>query len=588
MAKVFISHSWHDKRLARKLAKILQSVGVTVWVDEAEIKLGDSLIKKIIEGINEGDYVIALLSEESSSSNWVRKELEVAMNQEIEGKRVKVLPILAQPCSLPSFLTDKLYADMSNPRAFRKELPKLLDRLNIDPALVLNPRSRNSLGKASENRKRATKILKNLTSSDPVAQYRALEEVRRFKYDDANLFYYPNLADAIATLMSAGNSTHIRLQALKVLGDAGDRNFASIITPFLEEENNLIVNTSVSSLAELNSDEAASQILEILRKTKDASTRLACLDYFAKVHLLDEDIMLAIIKVCEDLQPHGVEDLSVELKIIKALGRQWDGYRDKALEALLNHWTSDTLQVRLAVLEVIAVSRSLYIGSPRLRERFYVTLERAFFTGTDEERVKAWMVGFFSKEVKREEVWRAILSADQFAVEILLNQLVYVSYLDGVLNSTQDITALEQLLESFQGVLREDVFRVLARLNSKQCLRILAARKYEPNGWAAVDVLRTIATLKEWDVFLGELLELAVINTPEYAHDIGEAFSLLAQVRARRIGLEELISNFPKQLVAYHDRLEEDKRTIRQLLEEFKGGADAKQSRRLSRLIQIL
>ena len=586
MSNVFISHSWDDKRLARKLADTLQSFGVTVWLDEAEIKLGDSLIEKIIEGINEGDYVIALLSEKSSSSEWVRKELKVAMSQEIEGKRVKVLPILAQPCSLPDFLTDKLYADMSNPTAFRKALPKLLDRLNIDPTLVLHPKSRASLTKASENRKRSAKIIKKLTFSDPVAQYNALVELRRYTYDDENLFLYPGLADAIASLAAQDNPIHIRLQALRVLGDAADSNFASSVVLFLEEENNLIVNTTIATLAALNSSEVAGQILGILRKTKDVSTCLACLDFFANVHILDTDILFSVIKVCEDIQCNWVHDLSVELKTIKALGKQWDGYRDEPLEALLNRWASDNLQVRLAVLDVIADSKSIYISSPRLRNRFYTTLERMFLTGTDSERAKAWLVGFFSKEVKREQLWEAVLSADQFAVETLLNQLEYVFNLDAVLNSAQDVEALEQLLLSFEGTLQENVFRVLTEVSNNKCLKILAAHKYEPKGWAAVNILRTIATLKEWDESLGELLELAVMNKPDYAHDIGEAFALLAQFKAGRIGLEELISNFPKQLVAYHDRLEGDKRAIRYLLDKLKGSANATQSRKLSRIIQ--
>lgn len=72
---VFISHSWSDKPLARKLAETLRDLEISVWLDEAEIKLGDSLIEKIRLGIDSVDFVIALISKNSVSSEWVKKNL---------------------------------------------------------------------------------------------------------------------------------------------------------------------------------------------------------------------------------------------------------------------------------------------------------------------------------------------------------------------------------------------------------------------------------------------------------------------------------------------------------------------------------
>jgi TIR domain len=42
----FISHSWSDKQIARKIAQILKEHGVLVWIDEAEMAIGDSLAEK--------------------------------------------------------------------------------------------------------------------------------------------------------------------------------------------------------------------------------------------------------------------------------------------------------------------------------------------------------------------------------------------------------------------------------------------------------------------------------------------------------------------------------------------------------------
>lgn len=69
---IFLSHSHSDKCFATKIAADLREAGAEVWIDEAEIKLGDSLIDKISEAIDSVDYLAALLSAKSVESEWVR------------------------------------------------------------------------------------------------------------------------------------------------------------------------------------------------------------------------------------------------------------------------------------------------------------------------------------------------------------------------------------------------------------------------------------------------------------------------------------------------------------------------------------
>jgi len=131
MISVFLSHSSKDKFFARKLAETLVSYDMKVWLDEAELKVGDSLIGKISAAIDQADFVAVILSHNSVQSAWVTKELHLAMNQEIEGRRIKVLPILIDRCEIPDFLTDKVYADFTNPDDFDGPLSRLLHALGI-------------------------------------------------------------------------------------------------------------------------------------------------------------------------------------------------------------------------------------------------------------------------------------------------------------------------------------------------------------------------------------------------------------------------------------------------------------------------
>lgn len=128
---LFLSHSHRDKHFVRRLANDLTSAGARVWFDEAEIKIGDSLLKRIEEGICGADYLGAVLSPDSVNSNWVQRELEIALTEEIAGRIVKVLPLLFRDCEIPKFLAGKLYADFRVGRDYKSTLSRLLDRLGL-------------------------------------------------------------------------------------------------------------------------------------------------------------------------------------------------------------------------------------------------------------------------------------------------------------------------------------------------------------------------------------------------------------------------------------------------------------------------
>jgi hypothetical protein len=153
IASVFLSHNKEDKAFVRQLARDLDNHGVKFWLDEAEINVGDSLIEKIRSGLDEVDYVAVVLSPNSIASPWVQREVDVAMNQEISGKKVKVLPILYRQCELPGFLLGKAYADFTEESQYEDAFAKLIRSIGV----VFNKRalevnfSGATLGEASDN-----------------------------------------------------------------------------------------------------------------------------------------------------------------------------------------------------------------------------------------------------------------------------------------------------------------------------------------------------------------------------------------------------------------------------------------------------
>jgi hypothetical protein len=126
---LFLCHSSSDKAFVRKLAIGLSGSGFKVWIDEAEIRVGDSLIQKIESGILEATYLVAVLSKASVQSRWCQEELRMALVGQIGSGKIRVLPVVVDECEIPGFLREKKYADFKNPKNFDQSLRELCDAI---------------------------------------------------------------------------------------------------------------------------------------------------------------------------------------------------------------------------------------------------------------------------------------------------------------------------------------------------------------------------------------------------------------------------------------------------------------------------
>jgi hypothetical protein len=90
---VFISHASEDKaHVARPLRDALAALGVTVWLDEAQMRIGDSLRRKIDEGIRSSRFGVVVLSESFFSKGWTNHELDGLVTRTVAGEQ-SLLPI---------------------------------------------------------------------------------------------------------------------------------------------------------------------------------------------------------------------------------------------------------------------------------------------------------------------------------------------------------------------------------------------------------------------------------------------------------------------------------------------------------------
>jgi|GEM_PF-1270669 len=89
----FISHATEDKNdFVRSLADALMKAGVKVWYDEHQLKVGDSLRKKIDHGLKNSTYGIVVLSLNFFRKNWPEYELNGLLAKEMNEGKV-ILPI---------------------------------------------------------------------------------------------------------------------------------------------------------------------------------------------------------------------------------------------------------------------------------------------------------------------------------------------------------------------------------------------------------------------------------------------------------------------------------------------------------------
>ena len=94
MRDYFISHAGEDRRTCvDPLVNELRRKDRTVWYSEFEITLGDSLLRKIDEGLQNSRFGVVVLSPDFFQKPWPQAELDgLAARAAVEGRKV-ILPV---------------------------------------------------------------------------------------------------------------------------------------------------------------------------------------------------------------------------------------------------------------------------------------------------------------------------------------------------------------------------------------------------------------------------------------------------------------------------------------------------------------
>ncbi len=93
---IFISYSRRDMEFVQQLYQNLTGLGIRAWFDKTNIQAGDQWRSSIVEGIRDCKVFLLVLSPDSTASNNVRKEVDLA-----ERYKKQILPLMWREAAIP-------------------------------------------------------------------------------------------------------------------------------------------------------------------------------------------------------------------------------------------------------------------------------------------------------------------------------------------------------------------------------------------------------------------------------------------------------------------------------------------------------
>lgn len=128
--KIFISHSSYDKWVANEISNHLLKKGHTTFLDEKDIKTGDSIDIEIQKHLKESDHLLILISPASLKSHWVFIEIGGAKALE---KRIVPILLYVERNEIPNAISQLLARDINEIDKYYEELIALSSGQKVEP-----------------------------------------------------------------------------------------------------------------------------------------------------------------------------------------------------------------------------------------------------------------------------------------------------------------------------------------------------------------------------------------------------------------------------------------------------------------------
>lgn len=140
MRDIFLSHRTVDKDFVHQLAADIEAAEcqrhkLTAWLDEAEIRPGQSIVRLVNEGLENSRFIGLVLTPAyfESESGWTDAEWHAALNTDPDNRQGRIIPLLTQDCPYLPFLLRHLKAIDFREKRYLRGLRELLAVLRDEP-----------------------------------------------------------------------------------------------------------------------------------------------------------------------------------------------------------------------------------------------------------------------------------------------------------------------------------------------------------------------------------------------------------------------------------------------------------------------
>jgi HEAT repeat protein len=308
MSKIFISYSHVDKDFVEKLVEHCQKANIDVWLDNNDLKAGESWTAQIDEAITNASAMILILSPSSSVSPYVTYEWAFAkglgkkiipvicesinrdthLETEIDRMKQQYWVKLPKPQIHPYFIIVSHYIDLSvqnnTPQNWQKLISQIREVLGNFLLTNLSPYAPDEVKiaytdlKSSEGIKRNDAILSLSLIKSPYAED-ALILALDHEYPDVRYWSAEKLGKkrsikAIPALIKcvSDENDDVRGYAVEALIKIGDKSIGAGLIQALGDGNDSIKRQAAKAIGDLEIVEAVPSLIKLLEDTNQDTT----------------------------------------------------------------------------------------------------------------------------------------------------------------------------------------------------------------------------------------------------------------------------------------------------------------------------
>lgn len=128
--KIFASYSRADTEVVHAICAELERRGLSVWIDQHDIVLGDDLVEKINDGLTESKLFIAFAGATYfQGGRYTSAEFGAAFHKARSADRWRIITVRLQPdIELPPLVASRLFIDYTTPSETAEQIVRAVAR----------------------------------------------------------------------------------------------------------------------------------------------------------------------------------------------------------------------------------------------------------------------------------------------------------------------------------------------------------------------------------------------------------------------------------------------------------------------------